>query len=134
MSIVQALFGIQQWYLSTFVGIKGFYSPYLQEYYCENERACKHEQGHQEDHSFGWYSRTEEFQQSLKIIASCKKLRLKQLPFIQNLFGYLEGKNEERVEEIYATIYSIVDLEDYNSLRDLLRNYVQLCTTISIVK
>lgn len=122
----RATFAIQWWYLSTFESWTGLYSARLDEYYCINENACMHEQGHSEDSRLGWYSETKEFQHSLEVIAECNSSGLAEKPFIQHIIRNYDD-NVQEVQEIYATIYSVVDLDKYDSLRSLIQNYVVAC-------
>jgi hypothetical protein len=119
----RVLFPIQWWSLSTFAGRDGLYNTTLREYRCSNPRACKHEQGHQEDHLPDWFSETEDFEHYIATIATCNAPELSQLPYIQ-LFLRSDWESER---ELYADIYGAVDLEEYNSLRDLLIDYAERC-------
>lgn len=119
----RATFAVQWWYLSTFEGWTGLYSAHLDEYYCVNEDACVHEQGHSEDNRLDWYSETREFQHSLGIIAECGSLGLTEKPFIQHVIRTLD----DDAREVYATIYSVVDLGEYDSLYSLIQDYTTTC-------
>jgi hypothetical protein len=118
----RVIFAAQWWALSTFADYDGLYSARLQEYYCTNERSCKHEEGHKEDHLLGWYSDTPEFDHAINILEDCNE-GLSQLPFIQFV---LRGERDANYE-LYAYLYETVELGDYNSLAELMTDYVGKC-------
>ena len=120
----RVLFSIQWWDLSTFQGRDGLYSSTLREYRCSNPRACKHEEGHKEDHLLNWYSETQEFEDFMEVLADCGLApELSQLPYIQFWI-----RSDSKIEhELYANIYAAVDLDGYGSLKDLLTDYVEEC-------
>ncbi len=103
--------------------IGGLYSPILREYYCSSEDSCKHERGHMEDNALWWYSRTEAFKYQIDVIANCQAPGLPYLPYIQL---YLREWNDP-VEEVYAYIYGIVDLDEFSTLPELLEYYAGIC-------
>lgn len=123
---LRVVFEIEWWYYSTIQGAAGYYSEVLRDYRCTSPYSCRHEQGHKEDHLLGWFSDTQEFEESIEILADCKfSLALSQLPYIQ--FSLKNGG--ESGHELYAEIYASVDFgkEDYGSLKDLLMDYAERC-------
>jgi len=122
--IARSIFIIQWWYLSNYAGHDGLYNSYLDEYYCTTETSCLHEQGHSEDNLLEWYSETEAFLYTLEVLADCKISKLSELPLIQYV---LRSSKITDAGEIYATIYSIVDLKEHNTLKDLMTNYATQC-------
>ena len=119
----RVVFATQWWFHSTFTGETGLYNPQLREYYCINERACKHEEGHKEDHLLGWFSETDAFDNAIEILETCDTPGLPQLPFIQLI---LSGERDTDYE-LYANLYENVELGEYNNLVELMNDYADRC-------
>ena len=122
----RVLFYLEWQYHSAVLGEVGLYSPILREYHCSNGRACRHEQGHKEDHSLGWFSETNEFDRVVEILATCK-LPLRKLPHIQFVINQFVINGEYDDQEFYAEIFTQVEPYGYDNLRDLLIDYAKIC-------
>ena len=91
------MFAADWWYSSTYENVGGLYSPYLDEYYCNNPSSCLHEQGHSEDRNLNWYSDSPEF---VADVTNCDD------PYVQ-----FAARTEDDPKELYADIYSLVSPE-----------------------
>ncbi len=117
------LFYLEWKAVSTFTETNGLYSPILREYYCSDGRACRHEQGHKEDHSLGWFSETLEFEQATEILRDCEMPGLAQLPYIQ----FVLSDEQLTGHELYAELYTLVDISGFDNLTTLLNDYAEQC-------
>ena len=111
-----------EFYLFYDINEGGLYDPALREYYCTDSHTCRHEEGHKQDHALGWFSETAEFDGIVKVLKDCYASGLSQLPVIRFVL-----ESDESDKELYANLYRSVNLGEYETLNDLLFDYVDKC-------